>query len=121
MNNFYISHRSFYAPSYSFEHSAACLSVVFSYFLVLFRLPVYNNVIVKRWVNFIEKRLHKHELQLSDYNMGKYFRSNVQISGRNIYFFQFLLINFSRAKAKIVNNTRNKYIWVKILPHIVVG
>ena len=38
-------------------------------------------------VNFREKHLHKHELQLSDYNVGKYFRPNVQITGRKIYFF----------------------------------
>ena len=36
-------------------------------------------------------------------------------------FFQFLLINFSRSKAKIVNNTWVAYIWAKILPHTVVG
>ena len=29
MDNLYISDRSLYAPTYSFEHSAACLSVVF--------------------------------------------------------------------------------------------
>ena len=34
---------------------------------------------------------------------------------------QFLLINVSRSKAKIVNNARNTFIWVKILTHIVVG
>ena len=41
--------------------------------------------IVTRWANFREKHLHNYELQLSDYNMGKYFRPNVQISGRKIF------------------------------------
>ena len=88
-----------------------------SYFLV--SVSVYN--MTTRWVNFRERHLHKHELQLSDYNMGKYSCPNVQITGRKIYFSSFLLIKFSRSKAKNVNNTRNTYIWVKILPHIVVG
>ena len=60
-----------------------------SYFLVLFALNI-----VTQWVNFREKQLHEHELQLSDYNMGKYCRPNVQISGRNI-FVRFLFINSS--------------------------
>ena len=60
------------------------------------------------WTNLSEKDVHKYELQLSDYNMGQYFRPNVEISGRKI-FFQFLVIKFSRSKAKIVNNTCN--IW----------
>ena len=37
------------------------------------------------WVNFRENHLHKHELELTDYNMGKYIRPNVQITGRKIY------------------------------------
>ena len=32
-----------------------------------------------RWVNFRVKLLHEHELQLSDYNMGKYFDPNICI------------------------------------------
>ena len=77
--------------------------------------------IVTRWVNFREKHLHKHELQLSDYNIGKYFRPNVQISGRTIYFFPIFAYKCFKVKSKIVNNTRNTYIWVKLLTHIVVG
>ena len=38
---------------------------------------------------------------------------------KNTYL-QFSLMNFSRSKWKIVNNTRNTYIWVKILLYIVV-
>ena len=35
----YTSHTDHFTPKHTaFEHSAACLSVVFSYFLVLFRL-----------------------------------------------------------------------------------
>ena len=47
-------------------------------------------VTVTRWVNFIEKHLHEYELQLFDYNVSKYFRPNVHVSGR-IFFLQFLL------------------------------
>ena len=37
--------------------------------------------IVIRWVNFRENHLHKHELQLSDYNILKYFDPNICIAG----------------------------------------
>ena len=36
------------------------------------------------------------------------------------YFFAILAIKMSWLKAKIVNNTRNTYIWAKILSYIVV-
>ena len=53
------------------------------------------------WVNFRENNLHKHELQLSDYNMEKYFRPNVQISGRKIFFsFPILAYKFFKVKSK---------------------
>ena len=56
-----------------------------SFFLVTsWFYSVYN--IVTHWVNFREKHLHEHDLQLSDYNMGKYCRQNVQIFGRKICF-----------------------------------
>ena len=35
------------------------------------------------------------------------FAQNVQISGRQNIYLQFLLVNFSRSRSKIVNNTRN--------------
>ena len=41
--------------------------------LVLFRLQYFGTLC---------EHLHEHELQLFGYNMGKYFRPNVQISGR---------------------------------------
>ena len=34
-----------------------------------------------RWVNFRENHLQEHELQLSDYNIKKYFDPNICISG----------------------------------------
>ena len=46
---------------------------------------------VTRRVNFREKHLHEHELQLSDYNIWKHFRPSVQISGRKIYLYNFCL------------------------------
>ena len=47
-----------------FEYSAACLTVILvtSWFDSVC-------VTVTCWVNFREKHLHKHELQLSDYNV----------------------------------------------------
>ena len=87
MNNLYISHRLLYAPTYSFW---AIDSMLISRFWVT---SWFNSVcnIVTCCIYFREKHLHKHELQLSDYNMGKYFRQNVQISGRTIYFSHFCL------------------------------
>ena len=74
---------------------------------------VYN--IVTRWV-ILEKNIN--------INVNYYYPTTIWESifaqmykflVENI-FFQFLRIIFSRSKAKIVNNTRNKYILVKILP-----
>ena len=67
MNNLYMSHRSLYAPSYSFW-------AIRSMLIGLFRVTswfdtVYN--VVTRWMNFGKAQLHKHELQLSDYNIKK--------------------------------------------------
>ena len=42
-----------------------------SYFNSLFD-SVYN--IMTPWLNLREKHIYKYEMQLSDYNMGKYFR-----------------------------------------------
>ena len=47
--------------------------------------------IVTRLVNFREKTFASHELQLSDYNILKYFRRNVQISDRKYIFYNFCL------------------------------
>ena len=55
---------------------------VFEYsFLVTSQFDLVCNT-VTRWMNFKEKHLHEHEIQLLDYNKWKYFRQNVQISGR---------------------------------------
>ena len=54
--------------------------------------------IVTRGVNFREKHLHEHELQLSDYNILKYFRPNVQISG--VLFFTFFAYEYLMVKIK---------------------
>ena len=90
----------------AFEQSAACLSV--SWFDAICN-------IVTQWVNFRKKHLHEHELQLSGYNIYKYLRPNVQISARKIYIQFFAYELFKVKTKKIVNNTRNTYIWVKIL------
>ena len=73
MNNLYFSHRSLNASTNSFW---AINSMLISRFWVTSWFYSVCNI-VTRWVNFREKYLHKHELQLSDYNMGKYFRANV--------------------------------------------
>ena len=59
---------------------------------------VYN--IVTRWVIFRDKHLHKHELQLSDYNMEKYFRPNVQILFEKYIFFPIFAYKFFKVKSK---------------------
>ena len=100
MNNLYISHRSLYTPTYSFEHSAACLSVVFKLLpgLILFAM-----------VNFREKYLHKHELQLYNYPSTIWENIIAQMYKFLVekIFIHFLLINFSRSNAKIENNSTN--------------
>ena len=60
---------------------------------------VYN--IVTSWVNFTEKSFHEHELQLPDYDMGKYFCPNVQISARKMYFLNFCLAIFQGQMLKL--------------------
>ena len=69
-----------------------------SFLVTTWFYSIYN--IVTRWVICREKHLHKHELQLSNYNMGKYFRPNVQISGRKIYIFPIFAYNFFKVKSK---------------------
>ena len=65
MNILYISHRSLFAPTYSFWAIGSML-------ISLFRVTswfdtVYN--IVTRWVNFRENHLHEHKQQWSDYDI----------------------------------------------------
>ena len=80
------------------EYSAVCfISVSFSYILVLFRLRHFDT-------------------------LGKFYSypsTMYEIFAH--YFCNFFSILFSYSKAKIVNNTRNTYIWAKILSYIVVG
>ena len=78
----------------AFEHSAACFSVI----LVTTWFYFVCNI-VTRWANYWEKHLHNYELQLSDYNMGKYFRPNVQISGI-IFFSPIFAYKFFKVKSK---------------------
>ena len=54
-----------------------------------------------RWVNFRENHLHEHELQLSDYNIKKYFDQNICISGCS-YNFHFYIEKFISKNCKYV-------------------
>ena len=54
------------------ENSAPGLKITQPEFISLFRVTSWFDTIcniVTRWVNFREKHLHEHELQLSDYNI----------------------------------------------------
>ena len=74
-------------------NSAACLSVCLELLQGLIPLQ-YCDTLGELYKN----QLHEHALQLSDYNIWKFFRTNVQISeGKNIYL-QFLLMKFSGSK-----------------------
>ena len=63
------------------------------------------------WVNFGEKHLHEHELQLPDYNISKYFRPNVQIYGRKKIVFPLFAYKFFMVKIKTCKKYR-KYIYL---------
>ena len=52
-------------------------------------------------MNFRENHLHEHELQLSDYNIKKYFDPNICISGI-IYSFHFDLEKFISKNCKYI-------------------
>ena len=65
MNNLNISHRSLYAPTYSFW---AIGSKLISLFRVTSWFDIVNNA-VTRWMNFRENHLHEHDLQLFNYNI----------------------------------------------------
>ena len=62
-NNLYISHRSIYNWSYSFWKIGSML--ISRFWVTSWFYSVCN--ILTCWVNFREKHLHEHELQLSDY------------------------------------------------------
>ena len=65
INNLYISHRSLYAPTYSFW---AIRSMLISLFRVTSWFETVNNA-VTRWMNFRENHLHEYDLKLFDYNI----------------------------------------------------
>ena len=74
---------------------------------LLFIVPHVANVLGLRenkeifdLIFFIENRLHEHELQLSDYNISKYFDPNICISGIIYIFF---ILTLKSSQAKIVN------------------
>ena len=89
MNNLYISHTIILRPNITFEHSKACLSVIFEI------LPGFISfaILLHAGYTFLVEKI----------------------------FFQILLINLSRSKAKFANHTRITYVWVKIFSHIVVN
>ena len=64
-NNLYISHRSLYAPTFSFW---AIRSMLISLFRVTSWFETVNNA-VTRWMNLRQNHLHEHDLQLFDYNV----------------------------------------------------
>ena len=98
-------HRSTYAPTHSFWALDSNPSVVW-----VTSCFHYVCNIITCWMNFRENIFMNSEYNM---NMGKYFRPNVQISGR-IFASKFFMV-------KNVYYTRNTYIWVKILSHIIVG
>ena len=65
MNNLYISHRSLYAPTYSFW---AIHSMLISLLRVTSWFDTVNNALT-RWMSFRQNHLHEHDLQLFDYNI----------------------------------------------------
>ena len=89
MNNLYISHRSLYAPTYSFWAIGSMLISLFRH--TSWFDTVYN--IVTRWVNLRENHLHEHELQLSDYNISSILSQILCISGIYLQFFNLTLKN----------------------------
>ena len=65
INNLYISHRSPYAPTYSFW---AIHSMLISLFRVTSWFDTVNNA-VTRWMNFSENHLHEYDLQWFNFNI----------------------------------------------------
>ena len=96
MNNLYISHRSLYAPTYSFW-------AIRSMLISLFRVTAWFDTVyhvVTRWMNFRKK----NNCMDMNYNYpSTIFRSflaqNVQISGKK-YIFSIFAYEFFKAKLK---------------------
>ena len=108
----YTSHIDHFTHEHTaFDQSAACLSVFLESFPGLIPFAILWHA---GWP-LEKKQLHENELQLSAYNIVQRYTFLVE----NIYL-QFLLMNFSGSKWKIVNDTRNTYIWVKIILNMVV-
>ena len=67
----YTFHTYHFMPQHTdFEHSAACLSVVFELLPGLIPFAILWDA---GWTLEKDVYIKKHELQLSDYNIGKYF------------------------------------------------
>ena len=80
------------------------LIVVFpdnTHLLFLKSLPGLIPFATRRVIFRKKKQLHEHELQLSDYNIKKYFRQNIHISGRKIYIYIFCLRTFQGQNEKL--------------------
>ena len=107
----YTSHIDHLTPQHTaFEQSAVCLSVFLESF------SGFDTVcnIVTSWVNF-----RKNSSMNMNYNYPTTIIRSIFAQMYKLlvgkYIFTFLPMNLSRSKWKIVNNTRNTYIWVKIL------
>ena len=80
---------------------------------------VYN--IVARWVNFKENIYINMNYNYPTTIWGSIFAQMYKLLEEKYIFFKFVFIIFFKVNGKNVNNTRNTYIWVKILSHSVVG
>ena len=83
--------------------------MLISLFRVTSWFDTVNNA-VARWMNFREKHLHEHDLQLFDYNIWKHFDPNFMYFW---YFLQFFNLTLRKSQAKIENlyfSTRNLYV-----------
>ena len=105
MNNLYISHRSLYAPTYSFW---AIGSMLINLFRVTSRFDtVYN--IVTRWVNFENKHLNEHEQQLSDYTIFRSILTKI-----NVFLVLFTIFHLDLEKF-IIKNCKYKCFYQKFV------
>ena len=111
MNNLYISHRSLYVPTYSFWPIGSIL-------ISLFRVTsLFGTVCIILTLENTSCMNINYNCPTTIYR--SIFAQMYKFLDENIYL-HFLLINFSRSKWKIVNNTRNTCIWVKILLYVIV-
>ena len=94
----YTSHIDHYAPTYSFW---AIRSMFFNPFRVTAWFDTVCNIVTGSVNLRKKKQLHEHGLLLSDYNIYKYFRPNVQNSGRKIYIYNFCLRTFQGQNEKL--------------------